>query len=57
MGHTTLVLWGLTGGHCHEYTIIASILVRNAVGDGVPFEDGEERGSSTDSHVGLLLEN
>ena len=39
------------------YTIIMSILVRNDVGDGVPFEDGEERGSSTDSHVGLLLEN
>jgi len=34
------------------YTIIVSVLVRNAVGDGVPFEDGEERGSSTDSHVG-----
>ena len=34
------------------YTIIASVLGWNAVGDGVPFEDGEERGSSTDSHVG-----
>ena len=50
--HNTGVLganrWTLPG----VYTIIASVLGWNAVGDGVPFEDGKERGSSTDSHVG-----
>ena len=35
------------------HTIIVSVHVRNAVGEGVPFEDGERYGDRTDSYVDL----